>query len=190
MTRTIALVVGSLRKDSLTRKIATSICELAAPQMTFTPIEIGQLPPFNQDLEATPPREWLALRGAVAACDGVLFATPEYNRSIPGVLKNAIDVGSRPYGKSVWAGKPAAIISQSRGGIGGFGANHHLRQCLAYLDMPCLGQPEMYIGNSEALWDDKGQLVPSTRELFQTFVTAFTSWIERFASTAEQRKSA
>jgi chromate reductase len=190
MTRTIALVVGSLRKDSLTRKVTNAICELAAPHLTFTSIEIGQLPAFNQDLEAKPPREWLALRGAVTAADGVLFATPEYNRSIPGVLKNAIDVGSRPYGKNVWAGKPTAVISQSRGGIGGFGANHHLRQCLAYLDMPCLNQPEMYIGNSEKLWDDKDQLVDSTRELFQTFVTAFTSWVDRFASTDAQRKSA
>jgi chromate reductase len=190
MTRTIALVVGSLRKDSMTRKISKAICELAAPQLTFTPIEIGQLPPYNSDLEAAPPREWLALRGAVAAADGVLFATPEYNRSIPGALKNAIDVGSRPYGKSVWAGKPAAVVSQSSGAIGGFGANHHLRQCLAYVDMPCLNQPEMYIGNSAALWDDKGQLVASTRELFQTFVTAFTSWVDRFAGTAERRKSA
>ena len=174
----------------MTRKITNAICELAASRMTFTPIEIGSLPPFNQDLEATPPREWLALRGAVAATDGVLFATPEYNRSIPGVLKNALDVGSRPYGKNVWAGKPAAVISQSGSGIGGFGANHHLRQVLAYLDMPTLAQPEMYIGNSGKLWDDKGDLVASTRELFQSFVTAFATWVERFAAGAEPRKTA
>lgn len=189
MTRTIALLVGSLRKESVTRKVTKAICELAAPHMTFTPIEIGNLPAFNQDFEASPPKEWLALRGAVAATDGVLFATPEYNRSIPGVLKNAIDVGSRPYGKSVWAGKPAAVISQSGGGIGGFGANHHLRQVLAYLDMPTLAQPEMYIGNSGKLWDENGELVAATRELFGTFVAAFARWVERFAHDAAQRTS-
>ncbi|MBA3454386.1 MAG: NAD(P)H-dependent oxidoreductase [Deltaproteobacteria bacterium] len=190
MPRTIALVVGSLRKDSTTRKVANAIVELASPELTFVPIPIGQLPLFNQDLEATPPKEWLALRSAVKAVDGVLFATPEYNRSVPGVLKNALDVGSRPYGKSVWAGKPGAVISQAGGSIGGFGANHHLRQSLAYLDVPCLTQPEMYIGNSAKLWDDKGELVASTRELFQKFVTAFVSWVERFANSTEQRKSA
>ncbi len=190
MTRTIALVVGSIRKESMTRKIADAICEIASPRMTFTRIEIANVPPFNQDLEAKPPREWLALRGAVAATEGVLFATPEYNRSIPGVMKNAIDVGSRPYGKSVWAGKPAAVISQSGGAIGGFGANHHLRQVLAYLDMPTLAQPEMYLGNSAKLWDDNGELVASTRELFQKFVTAFSTWVDRFADSAAERKSA
>jgi chromate reductase len=190
MTRTIALLVGSLRKDSSTRKVANAIADLASPALKFTPIEIGQLPLYNQDLEAAPPREWVAFRHAIAAAHGILFATPEYNRSVPGVLKNALDVGSRPYGKSVWAGKPGAVVSASSGALGGFGANHHLRQSLAYLDVPCLTVPEMYISHSNKLFDEHGKLVDSSQELFREFATAFTSWVERFAHEHEQRKSA
>jgi chromate reductase len=189
MTRTIALVVGSLRKESWTRKVANAIMELA-PTLTFTPIEIGDLPLFNQDLEPTPPKEWVAMRTAVAATDGVLFATPEYNRSVPGVLKNALDVGSRPYGKSVWAQKPTAVVSVSPSALGAFGANHHLRQSLVFLDMPCLMQPEMYVGNAAKLFDDKGALVADSREFFQKFATAFTAWVERMAQPHDQRQSA
>jgi len=185
----IALVVGSLRKDSWTRKVANAIAELA-PTLQFTPIEIGQLPLFNQDLEPTPPKEWVALRTAVAATDGVLFATPEYNRSVPGVLKNAIDVGSRPYGKSVWARKPGAVISVSTGALGGFGANHHLRQMLAYLDVPCLAQPEMYIGNATKLFDDQGKLGADSQKFFGAFAAAFTTWVDQFVHSRQHRKSA
>jgi chromate reductase len=190
MTRTIALLVGSLRKESWTRKVANSIAELASPELRFTPIEIGQLPLYNQDLDAAPPAEWVTFRSAVVATEGLLFATPEYNRSVPGVLKNALDVGSRPYGESVWAGKPGAVVSVSPGRLGGFGAHHHLRQSLVYLDVPCLALPEMYIAKANTLFDERGLLVDESREYFRKFATAFTSWVERFAHENKQRKSA
>ncbi|MBS1122115.1 MAG: NADPH-dependent reductase [Deltaproteobacteria bacterium] len=183
MARKIALLVGSLRKDSFTRKVADAVGALAAPALELVHVEIGTLPPFNQDLEQTPPKEWVALRDQVRPLDGVLFATPEYNRSVPGVLKNAIDVGSRPYGQSVWSGKPGAVISVSPGAIGGFGANHHLRQMLAFLDVPCLQQPEMYLNNAAKLFDPNGRLDnDAILELLQKFVTAFTRWVELHAS--------
>ncbi len=181
MTRTIALFVGSLRKDSFTRKVAEAIGTLA-PGLTFKPIDISRISPFNQDLEAKPPADWVELRDAVRPVDGLLFATPEYNRSVPGVLKNAIDVASRPYGKSVFSGKPGAVVSVSPGAIGGFGANHHLRQILAFLDVPCLQQPEMYVNNAGKLFDDAGKPTGETSELLTKFATAFTAWVERFAS--------
>ena len=135
-TRDVVVIVGSLRKDSLNRKAANAIAAIAPASLRFEIVEIGQLPFYNQDLDEAPPAAWTAFRDRVRAADAVLFVTPEYNRSVPGVLKNAIDVGSRPYGKSVWSGKPAAIVTVSPGAIGGFGANHHLRQSLVYLDMP------------------------------------------------------
>ena len=141
----IAVIVGSLRKASLTRKLAQAMIGLAPEGMEFSVVEIGDLPLYNEDLEAEAPIEWRDFRQAVSDAEGVMFFTPEYNRSIPGCLKNAIDVGSRPYGQSVFAGKPAAVISQSPGAMGGFGANHALRQCLVFLDMPVLQQPEAYI---------------------------------------------
>jgi len=180
MPRTVALLVGSLRKESFTRKLANAIVELAAPGLELHPLEIGHLPLYNQDLDTdSPPPEWQWFREQVRASDAALFATPEYNRSVPGVLKNAIDVGSRPYGKSAWAGKPAAVVSVSPGAIGGFGANHHIRQSLVFLDMPCLQQPEMYIGGADNLFDKEGKLSNSrVRELLKTFVAAFGKWIE------------
>jgi chromate reductase len=190
MTRTIGLIVGSLRKESFTRKVANAIARVGAAGLTFKPIDISNVSMFNQDLEMTPSKDWVALKSAISAVDGVLFATPEYNRSIPGVLKNAIDVASRPYGQSAWAGKPAAIVSVSPGAIGGFGANHHLRQVLAYLDMPTLPQPEMYIGNAAKLLDDQGEVPEDTRELFRKFTTAFAGWVEHIAHEHEMRKSA
>jgi chromate reductase len=179
MARTIALVVGSLRKESFTRKIANAIVKLA-PSLTFRQIDISKVSPFNQDLEQTPPPDWVALKQAIEPCDGVLFATPEYNRSVPGVLKNAIDVASRPYGKSAWAGKPGAIVSVSPGAIGGFGANHHLRQMLVFLDVPCLQQPEMYLSNVQKMLDDNGEPNEQTRKHLTAFAVAFAAWIERF----------
>jgi chromate reductase, NAD(P)H dehydrogenase (quinone) len=182
MARTIALLVGSLRKDSFTRKVADVIAELATPALAFHRVEIGHLPLYNQDLEAKPPSEWVAFRDQVRPLDGVLFATPEYNRSVPGVLKNAIDVGSRPYGHSVWSGKPGAVVSVSPGAIGGFGANHHLRQMLVFLDVPCLQQPEMYVNNAGKLFDEHGKLAADApRTLFETFAAAFTRWVDRNA---------
>ncbi len=179
MARNIAVVVGSLRKDSFTRKVANALAEIAAPALALEQLEIGSLPLYNQDLEASPPGEWQRFRDRVRAADAVVFATPEYNRSVPGVLKNAIDVGSRPYGKSAWAGKPAAVISVSPGAVGGFGANHHLRQSLVFLDMPCLQQPEVYISGADKLFDRDGKLTSdNVRELLRKLATAFDKWIE------------
>ncbi len=183
MTRSIAVVVGSLRKESFTRKVAHAIAT-ATPKLTFHHIDLGSLTSFNQDLEETPPASWVALRDAIRPHDGVLFATPEYNRSVPGALKNAIDIASRPYGKSVWSGKPAAVVSVSPGAIGAFGANHHLRQSLAFLDMPCLQQPEMYLGNASKLFDDAGKATEATAALLEKFAAAFTAWVEKHARVA------
>jgi chromate reductase len=181
--RNVALIVGSLRKQSYTRKIANAIAELAPPSMRFVPVELGNLPLYNEDLEReTPPQPWVEFRDRVRGLDAVLFATPEYNRSIPGLLKNAIDVGSRPYGKSVWSGKPCAVVGVSPGAIGAFGANHHLRQCLVFLDMPCMQQPEAYIANVTELLDDNGTVkADSTRDFLRKFASAFGDWIEQRA---------
>ena len=140
---------------------------------------IGDLPHYDEDLEAAgAPEAWTRFREAIAASDAVLFITPEYNRSVPGVLKNAIDVGSRPYGSSVWSKKPAAVMSISPGAIGGFGANHHLRQSLVFLDMPMLQQPEAYVGGGFALFDDEGRItVEDTEAFFRSFIDAFARWI-------------
>jgi chromate reductase len=175
----IAIVVGSLRKDSINRKVAKAMCALAGDQLDCHIVEIGNLPLFNQDLEASPPAEWVSFREAIAASDGVLFVTPEYNRTIPGVLKNAIDVGSRPYGGSVWERKPAAIVSASPGGIGGFGANHNLRQACVFLDMPVMQQPEAYLGHvSEKSFNDDGTLVDGPlKELVAKLAGAFAKWV-------------
>src|SRR5262249_17320935 len=138
MSRKIAVLVGSLRKDSLSRKVAHAVAANAPAGTEFIFPEIGDLPFFNQDLEGTPPAQWTRFREEIKSADAVLWVTPEFNRSVPGALKNALDVGSRPYGQSVFAGKPAAVASISMGGIAGFGANHHLRQSLAFLNMPPL----------------------------------------------------
>src|SRR5256885_16991104 len=143
--RKVALLVGSLRRESFTRKVANALIKLAPPSLAFQTIDIAGVSLYNQDLEPNPPADWRALRESVRASDAVLFATPEYNRSVPGALKNAIDVGSRPYGQSVWNGKPAAVVSVSPGAIGGFGANPPLRQSLVFLDLPVLPQPEAYV---------------------------------------------
>ncbi|MGA7711162.1 MAG: NAD(P)H-dependent oxidoreductase, partial [Rhizomicrobium sp.] len=141
----VAVLVGSLRKDSLTRKVANALAEVAPPSMKLQVVEIDGLPLYNPDIDEAPPAPWKEFRTRIKAADAVLFATPEYNRSVPGVLKNAIDVGSRPYGQSAWNGKPGAVISVSPGAIGGFGANHHLRQSLVFLNVPTMPQPEAYI---------------------------------------------
>ena len=176
----VIFLVGSLRKDSLSRKIANAVAALNAAPLGFSFAEIGNLPLYNQDLETeNPPTEWVSFREQVKTADAVLFVTPEYNRSVPGSLKNAIDVGSRPYGKSAWDAKPAAIISVSPGAIGAFGANHHLRQSLVFLNMPVMQQPEAYIGNAVTLFDAQGNLTnQSTREFLTKFVQSFAAWIE------------
>jgi chromate reductase len=180
MTRkpTIAILIGSLQANGLTRKVATAIQALGADQLDFSVIEIGLLPLYNPEREEQGVPEWKEFRTAVAPMDGILFVTPEYNRSVPAALKNAIDVGSRPYGASVWSGKPAGIVSQSPGAIGGFGANHHLRQSLVFLDMPAMQQPEAYLGHAASLFDDAGALVEGSGKTFlEGFVTAFTVWV-------------
>jgi chromate reductase, NAD(P)H dehydrogenase (quinone) len=179
--RNIAVLVGSLRKDSFNRKIANALIKLAPSNLHFEMLEIGQLPHYDQDGDdvGPPPAEWTVFRDRIKGADAVLFVTPEYNRSVPGVLKNAIDVGSRPYGKSVWDGKPAAVMSVSIGGTGGFGANHHLRQSLVFLNMPTLQQPEAYVGNVAGLLDAAGEVAnDGTRDFLAAFMTAFTAWIE------------
>ncbi len=180
MSVRVALIVGSLRKGSFTRAIGMAIKDLAADRLDLVPVEIGDLPLYNPDLEEDIPAAWARFREAVSGTQAVLFATPEYNRSVPGALKNALDVGSRPFGHSVWSGKPAAIVSVSPGAIGAFGANHHLRQSLVFLDMPTLQQPEAYVGNVQGLLDGEGRLAnDGTRDFLKTFADTFADWIEK-----------
>ena len=179
-THDVAVLVGSLRKESFNRKMANALAALAPPSMKLEIVEIGSLPLFNQDDEASPPPNSAAFKARVMEADAVLFVTPEYNRSVPGGLKNAIDVASRPYGKSAFDGKPAAVVSVSPGAIGGFGANHHLRQSLVFLNMPTLQQPEAYIGGAADLFDAAGNLSnEKTREFMHKFLGAFEALIGR-----------
>lgn len=178
-TRTVGVFVGSLRKESLTRKVANAIVAVAPPSLAFEFIDISAVSHYNPDIESSPPADWIAFRQKVSALDALLFATPEYNRSVPGVLKNAIDVGSRPSRKGALNGKPGAVISVSPGNLSGFGANHHLRQVLVFLDVPTMAQPEAYIGGADKLFDASGDLASdSTREFLRTFINAFAAWIE------------
>jgi len=182
MAKRIAVLVGSLRKESYNRKMAHALIAAAPESLKLEIVEIGNLPIYNQDFEdeGKPPVEWTAFRQRVRPFDGVLFVTPEYNRSIPGLLKNAIDVGSRPYGQSVWDGKPAAVMTVSPGAIGGFGANHHLRQTFVFLNMPVMQQPEAYVGNGSQLFDAKGSIaVESTRQFLARFLNAFAAWVDK-----------
>lgn len=181
MSRTIATIVGSLRANSNSERIARAIAAEAPASLTFDVVKIGDLPLYNPDLDANPPAVWTAFRARIKSADAVLFVTPEYNRSVPGALKNAIDVGSRPYGQSALAGKPAAVVSSSMGPISGFGANHHLRQSLAFLDMPTLQQPEVYLGGVNDGWfGADGRLTKDdTRAFIGKFAKAFAEWIER-----------
>jgi chromate reductase, NAD(P)H dehydrogenase (quinone) len=176
--RDVAVIVGSLRRDSVNRKVANALAEVAPAGLRLSIIEIGQLPIYNQDGDESPPAEWTAFRERIEAADAVLFVTPEHNRSVPAALKNAIDIGSRPYGKSAWSGKPGAVVSASPGGIGGFGANHHLRQSLVFLNVPAMAQPEAYIGGADGLFDASGKLVnDGTRKFLQGFMQAYDAWI-------------
>ncbi len=184
MARRIAVFVGSLRKESFNRKMAGALPELAPPSLQLEIVEIGGLPFYNQDFddEKNPPAAWIEFRNRVRSFDGFLFVSPEYNRSVTAVLKNAVDVGSRPYGESVWGGKPGAIISVSPGAMGGFGANHHLRQSFVFLDILPMQQPEAYIANAARLFDADGRLTDeSTRKYIAKFLAAFTAWVERVA---------
>lgn len=183
MAKDIAVIVGSLRKESFNRKMANALRELAPPALKLEIVEIGQLPLYNQDLDADPPAVWKEFRARIKKADGVLFITPEYNRSIPAPLKNAIDVGSRPYGQSAWDKKPCAIVSVSPGAIGAFGANHHLRQSFVFLNMPAMQQPEAYIGGADKLFDASGKIAnDGTRGFLTKFLEAYAAWVEKNAA--------
>ena len=182
-TRSVAVIVGSLRKESFNRKMAKAMIAMAPPTLKLEIVEIGQLPHYNQDFDAEPPQEVTAFKGRIQQADAVLFLTPEYNRSVPGVLKNAIDVGSRPYGKSAWSGKPGAIVSVSPGALGAFGANHHLRQSLVFLDVPCMQQPEAYVGGASTLFDPAGVLTNlDTKKFLTIFMEKYAAWVEKHAA--------
>lgn len=176
----VAVLVGSLRKDSMNRKLALQLAALAPPMLSLEIVEIGQLPLYNQDDDDDPPAASKAFKQRIKDADAVLFVTPEYNRSVPGVLKNAIDIASRPYGQSAWDGKPGAVISLSPGAIGGFGANHHMRQSLVFLNVPVLQQPEAYLGGGGDLFDASGAIAKiETRAFIEKFIQAFADWAER-----------
>lgn len=181
MQRDVAVLVGSLRKGSFNRMMAHALAEVAPASLSLEIVEIGGLPLYDSDLEAATPAPWTAFRERIRRADGVLFVTPEYNRSVPGALKNAIDVGSRPYGQSAWSGKPGAVMSVSPGAIGGFGAHHHLRQMLVFLDVPALQQPEAYIGGAAKLFDTEGHLANAgTRAFVTDFMEKYAAWLELF----------
>jgi chromate reductase len=175
----IAIVVGSLRRDSINRKVARSLCALAGERLNCDIVEIGDLPLYNQESDEDPPAAYSRFRDEIGAADGILFVTPEYNRGLPGVLKNAIDVGSRPYGRSVWNQKPAAIVSASPGGMGGFGANHQLRQSCVFLNMPVMQQPEAYLGHvRDDSFDADGCLKEGPlKEIILKLAAAYADWV-------------
>ena len=181
-TYKIAILVGSLRKDSINRSVARSICAIRDDNLECSMVEIGDLPLYNQDYDSLPeqPAPYTRVREQISAADGILFCTPEYNRGVPGVLKNAVDVGSRPYGASVWNAKPAAIVSASPGSIGGFGANHQLRQSCVFLNMPVMQQPEAYLGNVTAdSFDADGKLKDGQlKEFVEKIAHAFHDWVD------------
>ncbi len=178
--RDVAVLVGSLRKESFTRKLVNAMTRMAPSSLALEIVEIRDLQLYDQDLEGGAiPSQWTAFRERIKRSDAVLFTTPEYNRSVPGCLKNAIDVGSRPYGSAAFDAKPAAVVSTSPGALGAFGANHHLRQSLVFLNMPTLQQPEAYLGGAAELVDAAGNIAKeSTRNFLETFLNAFAQWIE------------
>lgn len=181
MQSRVGIIVGSLRKAAFTHQLSRALPGLAPTSLRFTDIAIGDLPLYNEDLEtATPPAAWTTFRDKVKACDAILFITPEYNRSIPGGLKNALDVGSRPWGESAWSGKPAAIISLTPGALGAMAANHHLRQVLLAVNLAAMPYPEAYIPAAATLFDDGGTLKDEPRQFLATFMQSFAAWAGRF----------
>jgi chromate reductase, NAD(P)H dehydrogenase (quinone) len=175
----IAVLVGSLRKEAYSLKTAKALIALAPESLSLEIVTIGELPLYNEDLEKSLPAQWSVFRDQLKTFDGVLFVTPEYNRSVPAVLKNAIDVASRPYGKNGWDGKPGGVVSVSPGQMGAFGANHHLRQSLVFINVPAMPQPEVYVGGAAKLFDESGNLTnESTKEFLRSFMTAFEKWVD------------
>jgi len=176
----VAVLVGSLRRDSLNRKLALALAELAPPTLALSIVEIGRLPLYNTDEEGMPPNEWAEFRARIAVADAVLFVTPEYNRSVPAALKNALDIGSRPGGLSVWNGKPGGVVTATTGQLGGFGANHHLRQSLMFLNVPTMQQPEAYIRFKPGLVDDQGEVTDEeTRAFLRRYMEDLAAFIAR-----------
>ena len=179
----IAVLVGSLRKASYNLKMAKALIALAPASLSLRIVSIGELPLYNEDMEARLPDSWREFREQIQGFDGVLFVTPEYNRSVPAVLKNAIDVGSRPYGKNGWDRKPGAVVSGSPGKMGAFGANHHLRQSLVFINVPVMPQPEAYVGGVSTMFDAVGNLInESTKEFLKKFMESFAQWVARFSN--------
>lgn len=178
----IAVVVGSLRRDSFNRKLASAIVKLAPTDFSFKQVHIGDLPLYNQDDDATPSDPVKRLKAEIAASQGLLFVTPEYNRSIPGVLKNAIDHASRPYGQNAWAGKPAGVMGASVGAIGTSMAQQHLRNILAYLDVPTLGQPEAFVHAKEGLFDADGNIGANSKQFLQAWMDRYVAWVKLFTA--------
>jgi chromate reductase len=176
----VVVIVGSLRKESYTLKIANALTRLAPDTLKLNVVTLHDISFFNQDLEATPPADWLKFRETLQKSDGVLFVTPEYNRSIPGVLKNAIDVGSRPYGKSSFLGKPTGIVSNSPGPLGGVSAAKHLQNILPGISGPILGQPEIYLNGVGDAFDEKGHLTKeSLQKVLQQYIVAYAAFVEK-----------
>jgi len=175
----IAVVVGSLRKDSFNQKLATALQKLFPADFSFTQVRIDDLPLYNQDHDGNPSAQVVRIKSEITAAQGVLFFTPEYNRSVPGVLKNAIDHASRPYGKSAWNGKPAGVLGASVGPVGTAPAQQHLRNILAYLNMPTLGQPEAFIHNKEGLYDEAGNISEASKKFLQGWVDAYVAWVKQ-----------
>lgn len=176
---TIAVVIGSLRKDSFNRKLANAIVKFAPPEFSFTQVQIGDLPLYNQDDDANQADTVKRLKAEISAAHGLLFVTPEYNRSVPGVLKNAIDHASRPYGQSAWAGKPAGVLGVSVGAIGTAMAQQHLRNIFAYLDVPTLGQPEVFIQANEGLFDAQGNIGTDSATFLQHWIRRYVDWVKQ-----------
>jgi len=187
MAYKIAIIVGSLREGSINRKVARSICALRNDNLDCSMVEIGDLPLYNQDLDANPPEQWVRFRKQIAEADGVLFCSPEYNRGIPGVLKNAIDIGSRPYGQSVFDKKPAAIVTASPGSIGGFGSNHQIRQAAVFLNMPVMQQPEAYLGHvTDDSFEADGKLKEGPlKGLIASLAHAFHDWVDMISRSRQ-----
>lgn len=178
----IAVVVGSLRKESFNRKLATALARLGPPDFEFHQVRIDDLPLYNQDNDSHQAEPVLRLKDEIAASQGVLFVTAEYNRSIPGVLKNAIDNASRPYGQSAWAGKPAGVIGASIGAIGSALAQQHLRNVLAYLDMPTMGQPEAFVHVKEGLFNADGSIGEGSRDFLQGWMNRYVAWVKQYSA--------
>ena len=180
-TYQIAVIVGSLRHDSINRKLATAVAGLAPAEFSFKQVLISDLPLYNQDDDANPPAAAKRLKDEIKAAQGLLFVTPEYNRSVPGVLKNAIDHASRPYGQSAWAGKPAAVMGASPGAVGTALAQQHLRNILAHLDMPTMGQPEVFFHAKEGAFDPSGNLGADNKKFLLSWMEHYVAWIKKHA---------